>query len=157
MELKPYTDEYRDAVIGLILDIQNREAKVGISLEEQPDLLDIREAYVSKGGNFWIAVEKGDVVGTLGLMRFDDEWGILKKFFVRAEYRSRKVGLALYERLLEHARRTGMRHIVLDTPAVATKSHAFYERAVFVRIDKSELPIDYLYPDRKSMLYKLDL
>ncbi|MCM1151821.1 MAG: GNAT family N-acetyltransferase [Alistipes sp.] len=157
MEVRRYRDEDRDAAIGLILDIQNREAKIDLSLAEQPDLLDIGKNYIQGGGDFWIAEDDGYVVGTLGLMKHDAEWGILKKFFVRAEYRSCKVGLALYDRLLEHARRTGLRHILLDTPAVATKSHAFYERAGFHRINESELPIAYVYPDRESYLYRLDL
>ncbi len=82
---------------------------------------------------------------------------MLKKFFVRADYRSRRVGLALYERLLQFVKAAGFRHIILDTPSVATKSHAFYERAGFRLTTSSELPIAYAYPDRDSLLYRLDL
>ncbi len=157
MEIKQYSDEYKEEVIGLILDIQNNEAKVGIPLAEQPDLLDICTSYIGNGGNFWIAVDNNHVVGTIGLMKINPDWCVLKKFFVRRDFRSRKVGLALYERLLAYAETNAIKHIILDTPSVATKSHAFYERAGFVRIDKSDLPIAYEYPDRQSVLYRLDL
>jgi len=157
MEIKQYTDEYKNDAIYLILDIQNNEAKVGIPIAEQPDLLDINASYIGNGGNFWIAVVSGHVIGTIGLMKIDADWFVLKKFFVRRDFRSQKVGLALYERLLAYAETCGAKHIILDTPAVATKSHAFYERAGFVKIDKSELPVAYEYPDRQSILYKLDL
>ena len=40
-----YEDKYKEAVIQLILHVQNVEAGVGISVEEQPDILDIKSNY----------------------------------------------------------------------------------------------------------------
>lgn len=157
MEITQYRDEFKTEVIELILDIQNNEAKVNMPIECQPDLLDITDAYINCGGDFWVAIADGHVVGTLALMRIDDQWAVLKKFFVRSDYRSRKVGLALYMRLLDFANAMGYRHIILDTPSVAKKAHSFYERAGFRRIEKTELPVRYDYPDRQSLLLKLDL
>ncbi len=157
MEIIHFEDEYKEQVIELILDIQNNEAKIELSIEEQPDLNDILNSYINKGGNFWVAIDGGEVVGTIGLMQLNDDWGVLKKFFVRSDYRSKKVGLALYEEFFEFAKAKGFRHIILDTPSVATKSHSFYERAGFKKIEKSDLEVDYHYPDRHSILYKLDI
>ena len=82
---------------------------------------------------------------------------ILKKFFVKKEFRSCKVGLALYNELIKFAHDSKICHIILDTPSVARASHKFYEKAGFRRVQKEELPIVYLYPDRESLLYMLDL
>lgn len=152
-----YKEEFRDEAINLILDIQNNEAKVNLSVDDQPDLLDINKSYIRGGGNFWMALADGHVVGTIGLMRLDDKWCVLKKFFVRSDFRSRKLGVALYSELLHFAQSRGFRHIILDTPSVATKSHRFYERAGFRKINKADMPIPYHYPDRDSFLYQLDL
>lgn len=158
MDIRQYSSVFRTEVISLILDIQNREAGIDLSLGEQPDLLDIEASYISTGGNFWVALDDSHhVVGTIAVMRIDDDWCVLKKFFVREDYRSRKVGLALYERLLSFIRDSGFSHIILDTPSVALKSHAFYERAGFRRVDRTEIPSSYHYPDRHSLLYRLDL
>lgn len=59
MEIKTYFGEYDDEIISLILDIQNKESKINLSLQEQPDLLDIRHAYQDKGGQFWLALSRG--------------------------------------------------------------------------------------------------
>lgn len=104
-----------------------------------------------------MALSGGRVVGTLGLMLREDGCAVMKKFFVDREYRSQRVGLALYKRLLSHAEKTGVRHILLDTPSVAHASHRFYETAGFRRITPAELPIPYTYPDQDSLLYLLDL
>ncbi len=157
MQIETYHGEHDDEIISLILDIQNNEAKINLSLAEQPDLLDISRCYQQDGGEFWLALSDGHVVGTLGLMRKEQDCAVMKKFFVRQDFRSRRVGLALYRELLRHAERTDVRHIILDTPSVAHASHRFYETAGFRKITKNELPIPYSYPDRDSILYLLDL
>ena len=81
----------------------------------------------------------------------------MKRFFVDSHYRSQKIGLALYQKLLAFAKDKGVRHIILDTPSVARASHKFYETAGFHRIYTQEFPIRYLYPDRDSLLYMLDI
>ena len=73
MEIIQYKDEFKEGAIGLILDIQNNEAKINLSIAEQPDLLNIHEAYLNNRGNFWVAIDNGQVVGTIALMRIDDE------------------------------------------------------------------------------------
>lgn len=158
MEIETYSGKYDDEIISLILNIQNKEAGIGLSLEEQPDLLDIRHNYQENDGEFWIALSDNDqVIGTIGLMVKENQCAILKKFFVKKEFRSQKVGYALYQELIAFARNAGIGHIILDTPSVAHVSHKFYERAGFHRIDTTDLPIAYSYPDRDSLLYMLDL
>lgn len=157
MRIEAYIGKYDDQIISLILGIQNEEAKINLSLDEQPDLKNIESSYKNAGGEFWIALEDSKVIGTIGLMVKENNCAVLKKFFVDSNYRSKKVGLKLYMELLQFAQRAGIKHIILDTPSVAHTSHRFYERAGFYRILKSELPISYTYPDRDSILYQLDL
>lgn len=92
MHVELYSEKYHEEAVALILDIQNNEAKIGLSLEEQPDLLHIDASYREKGGAFWLALEKGDVIGTLGLMRKEQQCAVMKKFFVKKGFRSQKVG-----------------------------------------------------------------
>lgn len=126
-----------------------------MSLDEQPDLLDISTYYQKNGGEFWLAVEEGKLLGTIALMNYGNNNAVMKKFFVRSEYRRKKVGYALYQMLIKYAKDKGFRQILLDTPAIAKASHRFYEKAGFKKIIKSELPCKYDYPDRDSYLYLL--
>ena len=50
MQIITYQEKYKQQVIDLILHIQNYEAKITLSLEEQPDLLDIPTCYEKDGG-----------------------------------------------------------------------------------------------------------
>ncbi len=157
LQIETYSGKYSDEIISLILDIQNNESKINLSLQEQPDLLDISRSYQQNGCEFWIALSDGKVIGTIGLMLKERHCAIMKKFFVKREFRSQKVGLALYNKLLKFAENAGIKYIILDTPAVSHTSHRFYEKAGFRKIDASKLPIEYLYPDRDSLLYMLDV
>lgn len=157
MEIITYRDEYKQQVIDLILAIQNEEAGINLSLEEQPDLLNIASAYQSGGGEFWLAVEGDRVIGTLAIMNYGKGNAVLKKFFVRADCRKKGIGRALYGVLLQYAKEKSFHTILLDTPSVARASHKFYERAGFKRISRESLPFPYEYPDRDSYLYMLEL
>ncbi len=157
MHIEKYSGKYASQITELILNIQNDEYGIGLTLEEQPDLLDIHASYQQHGGEFWLALDGERVVGTIGLMLKGHDCAVLKKFFVAPEYRSQKLGLALYNELLAFAEGCGIKHIILDTPSVAKSAHRFYERAGFRRISSSELPVEYSFPDRDSLLYMLDL
>ncbi|MDO4566211.1 MAG: GNAT family N-acetyltransferase, partial [Oscillospiraceae bacterium] len=148
MEIIQYNDRYKKQIIDLILHIQNNEAKIELALDEQPDLLNIPASYEKNGGRFFIAVENEEVIGTLAYMNYGNGNAVLKKFFVRADWRSKKVGLALYQVVLRQLKEDGYSLALLDTPSVAEKSHRFYEKAGFKRITSEELPFRYEYPDR---------
>jgi GNAT superfamily N-acetyltransferase len=146
-----------DGVIDLILTIQNVEAGLDISLEQQPDLLAIESDYIRPGGGFWVAVdEQQQVVGSVGLQRATESVSVLKKFFVKEGYRGAGVAAALFDRLIAFSDLRGIKTIMLDTPSIASRSHAFYRKKGFRQIDKSEAPIQYEYPNRDSLLFRLD-
>lgn len=155
-----YSNKYQDEVIKLILHVQNFEYGVGISVEEQPDIIDIQSNYINDGGNFWVALnEHSEVVGTIGLQKKTNEVAVLKKFFVYQDYRGKELGIGagLYKALIDFAQNHRFSKIILDTPSKATRSHSFYKRVGFKEIMKENLPIQYDYPDRDSLLFELDL
>lgn len=112
------------------------------------------------GGSFWLALnEEKKVVGSIGLQLIDSEVGVLKKFFLYEKYRGSGQGLSmeLYKKLVDFARARKLSSLILDTPSVAKRSHSFYKKVGFSQISKDELPVAYNYPDRDSLLFKLDL
>ncbi len=78
MKIEAYSGKYDDEIIALVLSIQNEEAKIDLSLVEQPDLTDIARFYQKDGGNFWIALADGKVIGTVGLMMKENGCAVLK-------------------------------------------------------------------------------
>ncbi|MBQ9228726.1 MAG: GNAT family N-acetyltransferase [Eubacterium sp.] len=156
MEIVTDQEKFKNQIIDLILHIQNDEANLHLSLEEQPDLPNI-PSYYGDGGAFFVAVDGEAVIGTAALMNYHHGNGVFKKFFVKKEYRRKGIGTMLYTALLAFAKQEHYHTVILDTPSVAKASHRFYEKAGFQKIDKNALPFPYQYPDRQSVIYLLHL
>lgn len=137
-------------IADLVLSIQNDEAGIGLTLDDQPDLKNIVSAYAT--GGFWIAVSGDRVIGCIGLLGFGRR-GVLKKLFVAASHRGRHgPAEVLLRAVLDRAGELGIESIVLDTPGAATRSHSFYARFGFVPVKFEEFPPGYSCPDRSSLL-----
>jgi N-acetylglutamate synthase-like GNAT family acetyltransferase len=154
MNIIEYKEDYKKEVINLILYVQNIEFNVGISIDDQPDILDINTNYLK----FWIAIDNNSnkVIGCIGLQE-KNEIGVMKKFFVYKKYRGTGIGKKLYEKMLEYSKLYGLKNIILDTPSTAISSHKFYIKSGFKEIKKNDLPILYEYPDRNSLLFILNI
>lgn len=133
---------FAQPVIGLILPIQQLEFHLPVSVEGQPDLLDIDRSYHATGGGFWGAFMDGRLVGTIGLINIGNHQGVLRKFFVDKDYRGREKGIAqqLLDALLAHCHSAGITDIYLGTIDTMTAAARFYGRNGFLRIQKNRLP-----------------
>lgn len=47
-----FEEKYTQEVVDLIIPIQRNEFNIMLSVEDQPDLLRIKEEYIDTGGNF---------------------------------------------------------------------------------------------------------
>jgi len=151
-KISRYNGGRNDEVAALILSIQNGEAELNLSIAEQPDLQDVSASYGE--GGFWIAEYEGRLVGSIGLLPYGER-AALKNFFVAAEHRGPNgPARRLFELLLQTALDRGYKDIFLDTPSVATRSHAFYLRVGFERCERQDLPAGYDFPDRLSLVFR---
>ena len=159
MLIKRFEPKYQEDVVKLVLHCQNDESRLDIDIENQADLLNIEGEYFSKGGYFWLAEDNNELVGTIGLLKYNEDIGILKKFFVKENYRGNPnyTGQKLFKNLLEYAKQIALKTIVLDTPKITERAHRFYEKAGFRQIPESDMPVQYIPPCSESDYFILDL
>lgn len=138
----PFAPQYAAGVIDLILPIQQNEFGVPVTLEAQPDLLDIPGFYQRGAGNFWVALNDGKVVGTTALLDIGNRQAALRKMFVNAEYRGPVSGVAqrLLDTLLVWGDSHGLHEIFLGTTEQFLAAHRFYGKNGFREITRSQLP-----------------
>ena len=154
-DVRRYAGGFDRESAALILGIQNDEAGLGPTIEEQPDLLDIVSGCAN--GGFWVAHLAERIVATIRLSRYGDR-GALKKFFVDREHRGRSgPAKLLFDELVRKARALGLRAIFLDTPSVTTRAHAFYTPMGFVPVGRETLPPSCTYPDRDCLIFECRL
>jgi GNAT superfamily N-acetyltransferase len=159
LSIDPIGNAWSREVIDIILPIQQREFNVPVTLEAQPDLLQLDEVYHSSGGGFWGARYDGQLVGTIGLIAFDGPAGAIRKMFVRKEFRGRELGIAqqLLDTLVAYSRQRGLRALYLGTVPKLHAALRFYERNGFRPVQKQNLPPSFPVMEVDTVFYFLDL
>ncbi|MCY0386514.1 GNAT family N-acetyltransferase [Robbsia sp. Bb-Pol-6] len=142
IDIVSFDGSHAEGVLALILPIQQIEFGVPVTLDAQPDLLDIDRFYRQGKGNFWVALAQGNVVGSIALLDLDNEQAALRKMFVAEAYRgsAHGVGLGLLRTLLQWAQEKGIVETFLGTTEQFLAAHRFYEKNGFERIAKEALP-----------------
>jgi len=159
MRIQSIQNEYETEIIDLILNIQQKEFNVPVTLEDQPDLLDIHNFYFKPGGTFLGAFIDGKLVGTIALVRFNPEAAAIRKMFVKKEFRGKEFGIAqqLLNQLIEFSKENKIKNLYLGTVTILQAALRFYEKNNFVTIEKEALPTDFplMRPDNVFCHLKL--
>ena len=140
--IEPFELQDTNHIVNLILNIQQNEFQVPITINEQQDLLNIPTFYQQKKGNFWVAKFNDEVVGTIALIDCGDNIGTIRKMFVKKEFRGKEHGIAqrLLNTLEESARTNTIKSLYLGTLERLQAAIRFYERNGFTLIQKQNLP-----------------
>lgn len=157
--ISQFKNEFTKDVIDIVLHFQNDGTRPIVSVDDQPDLLNIVGEYIDKGGNFWIAEDDNKLIGTIGIMPYSTDIAILKKFFVYEQWQGEPyhIGRRLYAELLDFAKEKGYKTLLLDTPFNTERAHKFYEKAGFQKISEEDLPIKFSHPYKDCDVFILEL
>ena len=153
-------NQFCEAIIGLILPIQQIEFNVDIDLAAQPDLLDIEKNYDGSGGAFWGAILNGELIGTIALIAVPEhQSGAIRKMFVKKEFRGKDLGVAqaLLKTLLAYCEDNNLNEVYLGTKDVLQAACRFYERNGFKSVAMENLPVYFPRMAVDNVFYNLDL
>lgn len=159
INIERFCETDTDDIIELVLHFQNDGSRPMVTVDDQPDLLNIEREYFQRDGYFWVARDEKQMVGSIGLMPYRDDIAILKKFFVYEAYQGAPyhIGRKLYSRLLEYAEDKNFKTLLLDTPRNTYRAHDFYHKAGFVKVLEEELPIKFSHPYKDCDFFMLNL
>ncbi|SEM01410.1 N-acetylglutamate synthase, GNAT family [bacterium A37T11] len=157
LQIVPLHNDSADAIIDIILSIQQKEFHIPITLEDQPDLLEIDQFYHTDGGGFWGAYIDGQLVGTISLIKYSSHSGAIRKMFVKKEFRGKKWGAAqqLLNTLVNYAKNHQITDIYLGTIHILHAAIRFYERNHFEQIAKKDLPTAFPVMGADNTFYHL--
>lgn len=110
--------------LGFELTFQDFEREIGALPSE----------YGPPDGSAWIAFAGSSPAGAVGLRRFDERSGEMKRLFVRPPFRGRGIGRALALTLIDTARSLGYERVLLDTIDSMKEAIALYRSLDFVQI-----------------------
>ena len=115
-------DEYAD--LGCVLDLDDLDK----------DLLAIRDHIDAVGGEMWVALDGGEVIGCVGYGPHEKDGKShveLKRLYVNSAFRRNGLATRLFELIEKAAADLGVDAIDLWSDTRFDKAHAFYERHGF--------------------------
>lgn len=94
----------------------------------------------------WVAFNQSKIIGTVGVVRIDSSYSILKNMFVKKEFRGAGYGTAqsLIQKAYDWCLTEELSHICLGTMSQFLAAHKFYEKNGFQRVNLEELPSTFI-------------
>lgn len=134
-KIKKFEDRYNkqvnDFIISILVD-EFRFEECRKELEEQDNF-----EYIKAGGSFWIAVDENDnIIGTIGLRKYNDKEAELKKLYVRKDYRGKGLSKELYNIMIKKSLDDKLNRIFLGTYEELDVAIKFYLKRGFVQKEK---------------------
>ena len=159
MEIHVYSRSYEQPVIDLILNIQQNEFGVPVTIKDQPDLLAVENFYCKGLGNFWIATDNEKLIGTIALIDIGNRQSALRKMFVHKDYRGKDKGIGqqLLDQVTGWCREKGIDEIYLGTFDKLQAAQRFYVKNGFIEVEKQSLPASFPLMQVDNMFFKLQL
>ncbi|MEY8427771.1 GNAT family N-acetyltransferase [Lachnospiraceae bacterium 46-15] len=129
-EIRMLFDEYTDMIIAgdgsfkEYLEIQN----YGEELEH------LEMKYGFPNGRLYLAYWQGRLAGCIGLRKIDAENCEMKRLYVRPEFRGKRIGIQLVEKVIADAREIRYSYMLLDTLPFLQSAVRLYKQCGFYEI-----------------------
>lgn len=146
-----YNPIYNQKVYNFVMEIKVNE--LGWK-SDAVDLLDIEKIYLQGNGNFWLALNNDNVIGTIALEDMGKKRGYLQRMYLDKNYRGTGLATKLLNTLLDFSKSKSYQEIYLGTTPVAQRAIRFYEKSGFERITR--LPEDF-EDDTDDIFFKINI
>ena len=100
----------------------------------EQELVSLPGAYAPPRGRLLLATDSGALAGCVALRPLDDSACEMKRLYVRPEFRGRRAGRRLAERVVAEARSIGYARMRLDTLPSMKEAFALYQTLGFREI-----------------------
>ncbi|MFZ5444244.1 MAG: GNAT family N-acetyltransferase [Myxococcota bacterium] len=136
MQVRPVESRDVPEVVTLVRDtLAEFGITWGVGAATDTQLEQLPESYTVAGGQFFVAVDAGHVIGTAGVFPVEPGVFELRKMYLGPQTRGKGVGQRLFDACRAFVITHGGHRIVLDTTEQMTAAIRFYERNGFVRDD----------------------
>jgi N-acetylglutamate synthase-like GNAT family acetyltransferase len=130
-----------------------------ISREFDESITPSNSSYKKNIDQLWLADKDDSLVGTIGLIRLKNNNAILKSMFVKTGFRGKSKGVStlLLQTAFNWSKDEKIERLFLGTMTQFKAAQNFYAKNGFVRIDRKQLPSDFIDNPFDSRFYRRDL
>jgi N-acetylglutamate synthase-like GNAT family acetyltransferase len=102
-------------------------------------LADPAAYFHARGGEFWVVEDAGRIVATVGALPHNSETAELKALYVHPSMRRQGWGTRLTKLVMDYARTTGKKRVILWSDTRFTDAHRLYRGLGFRQFGQREL------------------
>lgn len=108
---------------------------------------------------YWIAFYQNELIGTIGMLNIDKNVSVLKNMFVKKEFRGENHSTAklLLNTAIQWSNDQSKSVIYLGTMNQFKAAQRFYEKNGFIKINKGQLPNNFIFNPIDDLFYKKEL
>jgi len=105
---------------------------------------------------YWVSLHNNEIIGTIGVLKLEGDFSILKKLFVKREYRGKEYRIAslLLNKVFDWCNSQSIDTIYLGTMSQFKAAHKFYEKNGFETISINNIPSSFLTNPIDDVFYK---
>lgn len=130
VSIRPFRIEYQEEVIHVIGDCY-QDLGWELDLQEKDrDLTAITHYYQNSLGDFWTLWIDNKIEGTIALQKHEGFY-LLRRFYIRSEWRGRGMGKLMLQHLFHCAREAGIKLIRLSTKERHSAAYHLFEKLGF--------------------------
>lgn len=139
VQIRRFQPRDGEAVKKLITQIMDGEFQGEKSAFSLDDLESLEDSYGNPGEAFFVAEDKGQIVGTAGVKRENDRVALVRRIFVVPEYRNKQIGFRLLNHAIEFCREVGYRELVFKTTSRMAAAIEFVKKQGFE--SRAKIPV----------------
>ncbi len=108
---------------------------------------------------YWVALDNGKVIGTVGVIVIENDFGILKNMMLAKEFRGKEFEISkkLLETAIEWCKKNSVSKLYLGTMSQFIAAQSFYKKNGFKQISKNELPNNFLINSLDTLFFVQDV
>lgn len=125
-----------EKVLKLVQEVLNL---YGLNLnpdDEDLDITNIPKYYSENNGDFEVIEFKGEIIGSYGIYKIDDETCELRKMYLKKEFQGLGLGNIMLENSLRLAMNLNYKKITLQTNSVLYKAIKLYKKYGFEEFEE---------------------
>ncbi len=120
--IRKFIPEDAEQVRSLISSIMSEEFPEQQKNYPLDDIVDIGKSYGSLGDAFFVGLFGEEIIGTVGVKKEDERTALIRRIFVKPEYRNRRYGVRLLEEAVNFCSVVGYQEIVFKTTSNMEKA-----------------------------------
>ena len=132
ISIRNFKPSEKEQIYGLILSVMEREFEDVPAHLYLKDIMELPDSYSGERESFFVIESDNNIIGTIGIKEDDEKTALMRRFFVKSDFRGKGLGLKLINHAMEFCKKSGYEIILFDGNSQMHKVKQILQKYGFV-------------------------